>query len=243
MPCFNEEESLAYLGNALDALSSRLGRRGSLSFVLVDDGSTDGTWREMERLFGADPRFRLVRHDRNRGVGAAILTGVAAAETEAVAVIDSDCSYDPARIEEMLPLLGPDMALVTASPYHALGGVEGVPQWRLVLSRGASRLYRLDPQQQAGDLYELLQDLSPERARRAPASPRGLHRRRRDAGAPRSRGLADRGTPGGAGVAHVRAVKTQDNQSDRRTSSASLRNRHRTCRGGPPAASRSRPNK
>ena len=97
----------------------------------------------MERLFGADPRFRLVRHDRNRGVGAAILTGMAAAETEAVAVIDSDCSYDPARIEEMLPLLGPDVALVTASPYHALGGVEGVPRWRLVLSRGASRLYRL----------------------------------------------------------------------------------------------------
>ena len=143
VPCFNEEESLAYLGNALGALSSGLGRRRSLSFVLVDDGSTDGTWREMERLFGTDTKFRLVRHDRNRGVGAAILTGMAEAETEAVAVIDSDCSYDPAHIEEMLPLLGPDVALVTASPYHALGGVEGVPRWRLVLSRGASRLYRL----------------------------------------------------------------------------------------------------
>ena len=143
VPCFNEEESLAYLGRALDALSAGLGLRRGLSFVLVDDGSTDGTWREMGRLFGADARFRLVRHERNRGVGAAILTGVAHAETEAVAVIDSDCSYDPARIEEMLPLLGPDVALVTASPYHALAGVEGVPRWRLVLSRGASRLYRL----------------------------------------------------------------------------------------------------
>ena len=143
VPCFNEEDSLAYLGNALHALSLRLGFGRSLSFVLVDDGSTDGTWREMQRLFGTDTRFRLLRHERNRGIGAAILTGVAAAGTEAVAVIDSDCSYDPARIEEMLPLLGPDVALVTASPYHALGGVEGVPQWRLVLSRGASRLYRL----------------------------------------------------------------------------------------------------
>ena len=110
--------------------------------MLVDDGSTDSTWREMGRLFGADARFRLVRHDRNRGVGAAILTGEGTAETEAVAVIDGDCSYDPARIEEMLPLLGPDVALVMASPYHALGGVEGVARWRLMLSRGASRLYR-----------------------------------------------------------------------------------------------------
>ena len=143
VPCFNEEEGLAYLARALDALSSGLGRGRHLSFVLVDDGSTDGTWREMGRLFGADPRFRLVRHDRNRGVGAAILSGVREARTEIVAVIDSDCSYDPARIEEMLPLLGPEVAMVTASPYHAQGGVEGVPSWRLVLSRGASRLYRL----------------------------------------------------------------------------------------------------
>jgi hypothetical protein len=143
VPCFNEEEGLAYLANVLADLDADLGRRHPLSVVLVDDGSTDGTWAEMERLFGGDARFRLIRHDRNRGIGAAILTGVSAATTEIVAVIDSDCSYDPARIEEMLPLLAPDVALVTASPYHADGGVEGVPEWRLILSRGASRLYRL----------------------------------------------------------------------------------------------------
>lgn len=143
VPCFNEEEGLAYLANVLSDLDTDLGRRHPLSFVLVDDGSTDGTWAEMARLFGGDARFRLIRHHRNRGIGAAILTGVAASETEIVAVIDSDCSYDPARIEDMVPLLAPDVALVTASPYHAEGGVEGVPEWRLILSRGASRLYRM----------------------------------------------------------------------------------------------------
>lgn len=143
VPCFNEEEGLPHLATALERLSAGLGRSVSLAFVLVDDGSADGTWREMERLFGAKPQFQLVRHERNRGISAATLTGMRLARTEAVAVIDSDCSYDPARIEDMLPLLGPDVALVTASPYHALGGVEGVPRWRLVLSRGASRLYRL----------------------------------------------------------------------------------------------------
>ena len=143
VPCFNEEEGLPYLATALEGLSAGLGRSASITFVLVDDGSTDGTWLEMERLFGAKSQFQLVRHNRNRGISAATLTGIRAAQTEAVAVIDSDCSYDPARIEDMLPLLGPDVALVTASPYHSLGGVEGVPRWRLVLSRGASRLYRL----------------------------------------------------------------------------------------------------
>ncbi len=142
VPCFNEEAGLAYLANVFASLDAGLGRRHRLSFVLVDDGSTDGTWPEMQRLFGDDARFRLVRHDRNRGVAAAILTGIGAAEDDTVATIDSDCSYDPARIEEMLALLAPDVALVTASPYHAGAGVEGVPGWRLFVSRGASWLYR-----------------------------------------------------------------------------------------------------
>ena len=142
VPCFNEAPGLAFLANALRALGDGLGRHHPLHVVLVDDGSSDGTWVAMTQLFGADPRVRLIRHDRNRGVGAAIMTGIDAAETEVVAVIDSDCSYDPALIEEMLPLLEPDVALVTASPYHPRGGVEGVPRWRLVLSRGASWLYR-----------------------------------------------------------------------------------------------------
>lgn len=142
VPCFNEEAGLAYLANALAALRAGLGRRHPLSFVLVDDGSRDATWAEMNCLFGGWPEVRLVRHEANRGIGAAILTGVAAATAEIVAVMDSDCSYDPARIEEMLPLLAPDVGLVTASPYHPLGGVEGVPEWRLVLSRGASWAYR-----------------------------------------------------------------------------------------------------
>ncbi len=142
VPCYNEEPGLGYLAKALAALDAGFGRRHRLSFVLVDDGSTDRTWAEMERLFGDDPRFQLERHPHNRGIGAAILTGIMAARDDVVAVMDSDCSYDPARLEEMLPLLEPDVALVTASPYHALGGVEGVPEWRLFLSRGASWLYR-----------------------------------------------------------------------------------------------------
>lgn len=143
VPCYNEAANLPYLANALDVLAERIGGRHRLSHVLVDDGSVDGTWDEMRRLFGDRPGFRLVRHAANRGVAAATLTGLAAAETDTVAVIDSDCSYDPLQIERMLPLLTPETALVTASPYHAKGRVENVPAWRLLLSRGLSRLYQV----------------------------------------------------------------------------------------------------
>ncbi|MEM9030917.1 MAG: glycosyltransferase, partial [Pseudomonadota bacterium] len=97
----------------------------------------------MQDQFGQDRQFKLIRHAANRGLGAAMMTGISAAETEIVAVTDSDCSYDPSKLWDMLPALGPGVAAVTASPYHKDGGVDGVPEWRLILSKGASALYRL----------------------------------------------------------------------------------------------------
>jgi hypothetical protein len=56
--------------------------------------------------------------------------------------MDCDCTYDPHELVHMIPLLTPDVDLVTASPYHPHGGrVMNVPEWRLVLSKGASWLY------------------------------------------------------------------------------------------------------
>lgn len=142
VPCFNEERVLPYLANTLARLAERLAPRWDLRFVLVDDGSQDETWKVLESTFGGSPRHRLVRHEHNRGVAAAILTGIAAAETEVVCSIDCDCTYDPEQLRELLPLLGPDVAMVTASPYHPAGAVRNVPAWRLALSRNLSRLYR-----------------------------------------------------------------------------------------------------
>ena len=143
VPCYNEVEGLPYLAQKLEALKARLGRTARISIILVDDGSTDGTWQLMQDLFAGAPDTLCLRHDANRGIAAASITGIVAARDEAVAVIDSDCSYDPALIATMLPLLTPDVSLVTASPYHFEGGVSGVPRWRIFLSQGASFSYRL----------------------------------------------------------------------------------------------------
>ena len=69
----------------------RQGRRGRAN----RDASRDGTWDLLHRLFGARSDTTLLRHDRNRGVAAAILTGLRAAGTEIVCSIDCDCTYDP----------------------------------------------------------------------------------------------------------------------------------------------------
>jgi polysaccharide deacetylase family protein (PEP-CTERM system associated) len=142
VPCFNEELVLSYLSNTLRSVESHLSQQHSVNFIFVDDGSGDGTFDGLRRLFGDKHNCIFIRHSRNKGVAAAILTGVKAAETEIVCSIDCDCTYDPHELLNMIPLLKDEVDLVTASPYHPNGKVRNVPGWRLALSKTASFLYR-----------------------------------------------------------------------------------------------------
>jgi polysaccharide deacetylase family protein (PEP-CTERM system associated) len=140
VPLFNEESNVSYLSRTLSAFRRSLRKTYRLHLILVDDRSTDDTWRQLNEVFGREPDTMVVRHERNRGVAAAILTGIHAARTEIVCSIDCDCSYDPSDLARMLPMIeGAD--LVTASPYHPDGKVMNVPSWRLFLSRTLSSMY------------------------------------------------------------------------------------------------------
>jgi len=142
VPCFNESPALAHLADNLLRTQHKLEQKYDLHFLFVDDGSTDDTWDALHRHFGGWTNATLLRHERNRGVAAAIMTGIQQARTEVVCSIDSDCTYDPQELGNMIPLLSDGVDLVTASPYHARGEVRNVPGWRLLLSRGSSFLYR-----------------------------------------------------------------------------------------------------
>ncbi len=143
VPCYNEEQSLPYLANTLRSVVGKWGHRYDFSFVFVDDRSTDRTWEVLGTTFGAQPHCTLVRHERNRGVAAAIQTGLRAATAEIVCSMDCDCTYDPHELGRMIPLLTEGVDVVTASPYHPQGKVRNVPRWRLFLSKSLSRLYRV----------------------------------------------------------------------------------------------------
>ena len=142
VPVFNEEESVRFLSNTLAHVRDRLAADYEVRYLLVDDGSTDDTWARLAAAFEGRPGYTLARHQRNQGVAAAIMTGLRRADTELVASMDCDCSYDPLELKKMVPLLVPGVDVVTASPYHRLGTVRNVPRWRLTLSKGATWLYR-----------------------------------------------------------------------------------------------------
>jgi len=142
IPCYNEESTLPYLYRTMQSLSHELSRNWDLKVLFVDDCSKDNTFEVLTSLFGDDSDVRIVKHETNKGVSAAILTGINAATTDIVASIDADCSYDPHELAHMLPLMTKDVAMVTASPYHRDGKVSNVPSWRLVLSHTLSMMYR-----------------------------------------------------------------------------------------------------
>lgn len=142
IPCFNEELTLPYLANTLRSVEQTLASEYEVRFIFVDDSSVDGTRNALQRVFGTWPNCDFLEHPKNRGVAAAILTGIMNARTEIVCSIDCDCTYDPHELRHMIPLLSEGIDMVTASPYHPEGKVRNVPGWRLGLSRASSFLYR-----------------------------------------------------------------------------------------------------
>lgn len=143
VPCYNEQESLPYLAKTLASVESRLHDIGFTSeLIFVDDQSQDDTLNVIHSLFGEHRNVQILRHEVNKGVAGGIMTGIRAARTDIVCSIDCDCTFDPHELAKMIPLLKDDVDMVTASPYHKDGGVQNVPGWRLLLSKGASVLYR-----------------------------------------------------------------------------------------------------
>ncbi len=143
VPCYNEQESLPYLAKTLASVEEKLNDIGYTSqIVFVDDKSQDNTLGVIDELFGGRPDVQVVRHEVNKGVAGGIVTGIRAARTEIVCTIDCDCTFDPHELVNMIPMLTEGIDMVQASPYHKDGAVQNVPGWRLLLSKGASVLYR-----------------------------------------------------------------------------------------------------
>lgn len=144
VPIFNEEGGIGLLREKLLKLKSLLDDHCRLEFVFVDDGSKDRTVAGLrERFADAGVPFKIVEHGTNRGVGAAFRSGFQVCAGNLICTIDADCTYSPEGLKLLLDALamtGADIAV--ASPYHPQGGVEGVPWWRLALSRRCSALYR-----------------------------------------------------------------------------------------------------
>jgi glycosyltransferase involved in cell wall biosynthesis len=102
-PAFNEEGIIEK--TVRDAVATCAPLADDLEVVVVDDGSADGTAAIVERIAAADARVRLLRHERNRGYGAALRTGFAGARKEFVFFSDADGQFDLNELPGSLAML------------------------------------------------------------------------------------------------------------------------------------------
>lgn len=107
VPAYNEEQGI---GSLIEQVSSEMVKRGgAFELLVVDDGSTD---RTRDSIQAHADKVRLLRHDANRGYGAALKSGIQAARYPAVLIIDADGTYPTAEIPRLLDELRPGMDMV-----------------------------------------------------------------------------------------------------------------------------------
>ncbi len=104
VPVYNEVENVELLCRRLHEALSRIGR--SYELVLVDDGSTDGSWEKLSALSREIPRLRLIRLRRNFGQTAAMSAGFDSARGDIIVTLDADLQNDPADIPKLLERIG-----------------------------------------------------------------------------------------------------------------------------------------
>jgi dolichol-phosphate mannosyltransferase len=142
IPCYNEEDGIPQLKTKLGPVLDDIKKNYSVEMIFVDDGSSDSTFDKLTSSF-TGPDYRIIRHEKNQNLGGATRTGMANANGRWVAFLDSDCTYEPGLLKPMLVEMKNGAHLVTLSPYHPKGKVEGVAAYRLFLSKGLSFVYRV----------------------------------------------------------------------------------------------------
>ena len=99
VPLYNEAESLPELAAWIDRVARESGF--SYELILVDDGSSDGSWNVVEELKKQYPAIRGISFARNYGKSAALYCGFAEAEGEVVITMDADLQDSPDEIPEL----------------------------------------------------------------------------------------------------------------------------------------------
>ncbi|HZU17977.1 MAG TPA: glycosyltransferase family 2 protein [Candidatus Dormibacteraeota bacterium] len=101
VPVYNEASTVGTI------LAHVLRRPEVKEVVVVDDGSTDGSWEVIQEVAAREPRVRALRQERNRGKGAALRLAISYLTAPFAVVQDADLEYDPDDYPRLLaPLLG-----------------------------------------------------------------------------------------------------------------------------------------
>src|SRR5918911_2528378 len=141
LPMYNEADNVAALLERLEAVRDQSAFDLDLVAWAIDDGSRDATYVRLVKLAPRFPSLRITRHPRNRGMAAALRSGIAEALAErgpafdALAFMDADLTPAPEDLPRLLAPIAEDRAdFVLGSRYVPGGRMRGVPWPRRAIS-------------------------------------------------------------------------------------------------------------
>lgn len=143
LPAFNEEKSLPPL---LKRLAAANNHQTEMFVWVVDDGSVDNTAAiALDGVPGL--KVRLVSHERNLGLGQAVMTGIIsvlqkASDNDVIVVMDADDTHDVEGLDSMIDLVNAGADIAVASRFVSGGDDSTAPLFRRILSRGAALVFK-----------------------------------------------------------------------------------------------------
>lgn len=131
IPCYNEAPFIERIVERVKAVGL------ADEIIIVDDGSTDGSCDILKRLdteTGGD-NLRIIFHERNRGKGAALVTGFAAAQGDVLLIQDADLEYDPRDYPILLKPIEEGIATVVYGSRFLGGPRKAMNFWNMVANK------------------------------------------------------------------------------------------------------------
>ncbi len=117
IPCYNEEENVQHFYNEVKRVL--FPESYSVELVFVNDGSRDGTIKELKKIYRADrEHVSIISFSRNFGKEAAILAGMKRATGDLVTLIDADLQQRPEVVKEMVDILLADDGIDCVAAYQ-----------------------------------------------------------------------------------------------------------------------------
>lgn len=131
IPCYNEVNTVK------DIVGRVLAEDIVDEVIIVDDGSTDGTSEVLSQIEAeADSRVQILYHEKNRGKGAALVTGFQRATGEVIIIQDADFEYDPREYSRLLTPIQEGVATVVYGSRFLGGTRKAMNFWNMVANKG-----------------------------------------------------------------------------------------------------------
>jgi glycosyltransferase involved in cell wall biosynthesis len=127
LPCYNEEKNIPLLLKELELLLPKIAKKYEV--IVIDDGSADATPKVLGRLKKKYSHLTVITHEKNRGYGAALRSGIEAAQFDWIFFTDGDMQFDVNELTTFVPFADQYEVVIGYRKNRAEGALRQFNAW------------------------------------------------------------------------------------------------------------------